>query len=365
MRSGGGRIEMSVRYAVVGAGWISQVAFLPGAGLTGNSKVTAIVSGNPANAKRLADFHGIEHVFSYEQYDEMLAADHVDAVYIALPNSMHADYAIRAAGAGKHVLVEKPLAVSEEECEAMIASAKEAGVHLMTAYRLHNEPGTVHALDLIRNGAIGDPRLFTSLFSLMAAPGNHRLQAEHWGGPLQDIGVYCINAVRHAFADEPVQVLAVRNHVDDPRFREVEETIAATLIFPEGRMAQFCASFGAEQLDMYRIAGTEGEIAVESAYDFQTDTIVQLTRGKEVTEHRFAQTDQFAGQTGYFSDCIMANASPEADGEEGLADVRILKAIEKSAQTGTAQNVERKPRPCHPTNEMVRKFEPTTKRLLV
>ena len=102
--------------------------------------------------------------------------------------------------------------------------------------------------------------MFTSLFSFQAEADNHRLKSAHWGGPLQDIGIYCLNAVRHVFEDEPTEVMATRNVVDDPRFAEVEETIAATLKFPKGRLAQFCASFGADDLDMYRIAGTAGEI---------------------------------------------------------------------------------------------------------
>jgi predicted dehydrogenase len=330
---------MTIRYGVVGAGWISQIAFLPGVDLTGNSKTTALVSGNREVSERLAEFYDIENTFTYDQYDEMLAADVVDAVYIALPNSMHADYAIRAAKAGKHVIVEKPLAISAQECRAMIEAAKAAGVYLMTAYRLHNEPGTVHALELIRSGAIGDPRVFSSVFSFQAGADNHRLKASHWGGPLQDIGIYCVNAVRHIFADEPVEVTAVRNQRDDPRFSEVEESFAATMMFPKGRVAQFVASFGAEQLDTYRIAGTEGEIAVERAYDFQSPTIVRLTRGAEVVEHVFGQTDQFAGQTAYFSDCITAGVAPESCGEEGLADVEILLALEEAAKTGTAQKI--------------------------
>ena len=124
---------MTVRYAVVGAGWISQIAFLPGIGLTGNSMATALVSGSAQNAVKLAEFYGINHVYSYDRYDEMLNADVADAVYIALPNSMHAEYAIRAANAGKHVMVEKPLAVSEAECQAMIQAARNANVLLMTA----------------------------------------------------------------------------------------------------------------------------------------------------------------------------------------------------------------------------------------
>jgi len=356
---------MTIRYGVVGAGWISQIAFLPGVPLTGNSRTTALVSGNAEAARQLAEYHDIPNIYGYDHYDEMLTADVVDAVYIALPNSMHAEFSIRAARAGKHVLVEKPLAVSEEECEAMIRAAADAGVFLMTAYRLHNEPGNLHALQLIRDGAIGDPRAFTSLFSFAAAPGNHRLKSVHWGGPLQDIGIYCLNAVRHLFGDEPQTVTAMRNASPDPRFAEVEETFAATLLFPQGRVAQFCVSFGAEQLDMYRVAGTMGDLVVERAYDFQSPTTVRLTRGAEVIEHIFPPTDQFAGQTAYFSDCIITGTAPEADGSEGLADVAVLLALERAAGTGAAQRLALPPRPHHPEPAMARRFQPTTRRLML
>ena len=139
-----------VRYAVVGAGWISQEAFMPGVHAAENSEMTAIVTGSVEKAQKLAEFHGVPAVYTYDQYDEMLAADICDAVYVALPNSMHADYTIRAARAGKHILVEKPLATTIADAEAMIAAAEENGVYLMTAYRLHNEPGTVDVLERIR-----------------------------------------------------------------------------------------------------------------------------------------------------------------------------------------------------------------------
>jgi len=356
---------MKVRYAVVGAGWISQIAFLPGTAQVETAEVTALVTGNPNGARQLAEFYGIKHIYSYEQYDRMLLDDVADAVYIALPNSMHCDYALRAARAEKHILVEKPLAVSLDECKAMVSAAEDAGVFLMTAYRLHNEPGNLHTLKLIKQGAIGDPRAFSSVFSFMAGPENHRLKASHWGGPLQDIGVYCLNAVRHVFEDEPIEVSATKTALGVPRFSEVEESIAATLKFPSDRIGQFIASFGAEQLDMFRVAGTEGEIAVEGAFDFQTPTTVRLTRGREVIEHRFPQTDQFAGQTAYFSDCIRNNKAPEADGEEGLADVAVLLAIEQAAQSGTSQRLELTPRPRHPTPDMARTYPPTARRLVL
>ena len=183
-----------INYAVVGAGWISQQAFLPGVVQSGNSRVAAIVTGDRAKAARLADFYGIGMVVGYDGYDTLLASPAIDAVYIALPNHMHADYAIRAARAGKHVMVEKPLAVSEDEGLAMIAAARGANVFLMTAYRLHHEPGTVAVLEHIRADAIGRPLFFQSVFSFQMPPENHRLRAAAWGGPLQDVGVDAIDA---------------------------------------------------------------------------------------------------------------------------------------------------------------------------
>ena len=355
-----------VRYAVVGSGWISQIAFMPGVAQTGNSEMTAIVTGNRAGAEKLAKFYGIPHVFSYEQYDDMLRQGVVDAVYIALPNSMHADYSIRAAKAGIHALVEKPLAVSVAECEAMIAAADKAGVWLMTAYRLHNEPGTIDVINRIRNGEIGDPQVFSSLFSFQVGAGNHRLKAAHWGGPLQDIGVYCLNAARHAFGMEPTEAMAIKSHGDnDPRFTEVEGTISTLLRFPGNRVAHFTASFAGEEIDMYRIIGSEGEITVEPGFRFEHTMRIRMNRKGKITEKTYQQTDHFSGMTAYFSDCVLKGQRPEADGGDGLNDVRALLAIEKAAVTGQPQKIASAPRPAHPSPDMVRLFPPADKRLML
>jgi predicted dehydrogenase len=357
---------MMIRYAVVGAGWISQMAFMPGVAQSGNSRITAIVTGNPAKAAKLAAFHGVGDVVSYDDYDALLAGDTIDAVYIALPNSMHADFTIRAARAGKHALVEKPLATSVEECEAMIAAARDAGVLLMTAYRLHNEPGTVAVLEKIREGAIGQPLFFQSVFGFQAASGNHRLLAEHWGGALQDLGVYCVNAARHVFAEEPVEAMAIAHQPkDDERFREVEASIAAMLRFPSGGIAQFIVSFGAGDIDSYRVVGTSGDLELDPGYRFETATKMRLRRGGTIEETAFPQIDHFGAQVAYFSDCIAQGVPVEADGEEGLADMRVLLAIEKAAQTGQPQPIASPARTRHPTPDMVRLASVTTHRLLL
>lgn len=354
-----------VRYAVVGAGWISQEAFLPAVHAVPNSEVVALVSGNTSSAEKLAAFHDIPQVIGYDGYDDLLASGQIDAVYIALPNSMHADYSIRAAKAGVHALVEKPLAVSIEECNAMIDAAAEADTLLMTAYRLHSEPGTLKVLDLIRSGAIGEPKLFSSTFSFQSGAENHRLLAEHWGGPLQDIGVYCLNAVRHCFGDEPLSVSATKVHGNgDPRFREVEGSMAVTMGFPKDRLAQFVISFETDDTDFFRVIGTEGEVSVEQAYDFHFNPRIWLTNGRERREIEVPDSDHFSGQLAYFSSCIIENKRPIPDGHEGLADVRALLAIEKAALTGEQQILAEQESPRSPDSDCLRVFPRTDRRLV-
>src|SRR5919106_1583704 len=199
-----------VRYAVVGLGHIAQVAVLPAFGnARRNSKLAALVSGDPVKLEELGKKYHVEQRYSYDRYDEMLKSGEVDAVYIALPNSLHAEYAIRAAQAGVHVLVEKPMALIEEQCERMAQAARDARVKLMVAYRLHFERANLEAIEVARSGRIGEPRAFNSTFTMHVVPGNIRVQSALGGGVLYDIGIYCINAARGLFRDEPVEVRAM------------------------------------------------------------------------------------------------------------------------------------------------------------
>lgn len=355
-----------IRYAVVGAGWISQEAFMPAVALTGNSRMQAIVSGSRDAAGKLAEFHAVPEVVAYDGYDALLASDRIDAVYIALPNSMHADYTIRALRAGKHVMVEKPLATTLAESEAMIAAARESGAFLMTAYRLHNEPGTHGMIEAVRSGRIGDPVYLASTFGFQSQLGNHRLKAGHWGGALPDVGVYCLNAARHIFAAEPIAVQAMASRpAGDPRFVEIDAGLAVTLKFPDERLAQFFCSFGSGTSESIRVVGSTGELILDPAFKF--DSALRLTVREETGETvtAFDQVDHFAGQIAYFSDCIAARTPPEADGEEGYADMRALLAIDEAARTGETVRLEPRPFRAGIRPPMRRAFSPTEKRLLL
>ena len=321
-----------IRYAVVGCGHIAQVAVLPAFGnARRNSKLVAIVSGDPVKRAELQKKYDIARAADYGEYDALLKSGEIEAVYIALPNSMHAEYTERAARAGVHVLCEKPMAVTEAECELMGRVAREHQVKLMVAYRLHFERANLEAIEIARSGRIGEPRLFTSTFTMTVVPGNIRVQRALGGGVLYDIGIYCINAARSLFRDEPTEVRAIAAGA----IGDVEESVSALLRFPNERLASFTASFGAGKVSEYRLVGTKGELAVDPAYEYARPLEHRLAlEGTVVSERRFAKRDQFAPELLYFSDCLLTNRDPEPSAEEGLADVRVIRALYRSIATG-------------------------------
>jgi predicted dehydrogenase len=325
-----------VRYAVVGLGYISQVAVLPAfRNARRNSELVALVSDDPKKLRELGKRYRVPLTFDYAGYAECLAREDVDAVYIALPNHMHRDYAVAAAEAGKHVLCEKPLAVTEKECEEMIAAAEASHVRLMTAYRLHFERANMKSVEIVRSGKLGEPRIFESIFTMQVEEGNIRLAAtEKGGGPIYDIGVYCINAARYLFRSEPTEVLAASASTGQKRFEDAPEMMSCVLRFPENRLAAFTCSFGAADTGWYQVVGTKGDLRLDPAYEFAETLKQRVTLDGKSRETTFPKRDQFAPELIYFSDCVLRGKDPEPSGWEGLADVRVIRALLKSAETG-------------------------------
>ena len=326
-----------IRYAVVGLGYISQAAVLPAFAHAENSELVALVSSDPRKLKKLGSDYCVEHVYTYDQFGDCLNSGGIDAVYIALPNHLHSAYAKAAALAGVHVLCEKPMAFNQQECESMIYAAADTGVKLMIAYRLHFEQGNLEAIKTIESGKIGEPRIFSSVFSQQVKPGNSRLEREVGGGPLYDMGVYCINAARYLFRAEPGEVLAWNAaNPGDQRFFEVPEMTTAILRFPGERLAQFTCSFGAADCSTYEVVGTKGTLRMSPAYDMVKDLKCEVTIEGRTTSRVFKKRDQFAPELIYFSDCILRDKEPEPSGIEGLADVRIVQALLASAVAGAS-----------------------------
>lgn len=324
--------NQKVRYAVVGLGHISQVAILPAFKTAKNSQLGALVSSDPDKLKKLGRKYKVNELYSYDQYDQALSQ--VDAVYIAVPNHLHREYAVRAALAGVHVLCEKPMAVTEGECTEMIDAAEENNVKLMIAYRLHFEKANLESIDLAQSGKLGSLRIFRSDFAQQVAQGNVRLEAvEKGGGPLYDMGVYCINAARYLFRAEPAEIVGVSANGDDPRFAKSGEMVSAVMRFPGERLASFTCSFGAADVSRYSLVGTKGVLTADPAYEYASGLKLQVVIGRKTTSKKFSKRDQFAAEIGYFSDCILRNTEPEPSGREGLADVRIVRAIYESADS--------------------------------
>lgn len=320
---------------MVGLGYISQAAVLPAfAHAKENCELKALVTGDRQKAKKLCKKYRVPHTYSYENYHACLESGEIDAVYIALPNSMHRAYAVSAANAGVHVLCEKPMAVTEEDCQAMIDAAGDKNVKLMIAYRLHFEKANLQAIETVQSGRLGDPRLFHGTFTMQVRKENVRLKTEFGGGPLWDIGIYCINAARYLLRAEPQEVIAFKSKGHDQRFREVEESVSAILRFPGDVLATFSCSFGAADVGSYELVGSLGSLRADPAYDYATTRKLKITIGGRSKERMFPKADQFAPQLLYFSDCILNNKIPEPSGGEGLTDVRIILALYESLERG-------------------------------
>jgi len=325
-----------VRYAVVGLGHIAQVAVLPAfRHAAENSELAALVSDDPVKRDALARRYRLSKVYDYRGFADCLAGDEIDAVYIALPNHLHRDYAVAAAEAGKHVLCEKPLAVTERDCEEIIDAASRNGVRLMTAYRLHFEGANLEAIETVRSGRLGVPRIFASVFTMpVEDEENIRLNShEKGGGPIYDIGIYCINAARYLFRDEPTEAFAWSASRDAKRFAKSPEMMACQLRFPEERLASFLCSFGAADEGWYEVVGTKGFLHLDPAYEYAQPLELSVTVDGRTRKRRFAKRDQFAAELVHFSDAVLRGKDPEPSGREGLADVRVIRALLESAES--------------------------------
>jgi glucose-fructose oxidoreductase len=344
----------------VGLGHIAQAAVLPAfAHARSNSRLVALVSGDSFKRATLAKKHAAPHVYDYDYFQDCLARPDVEAVYLTLPNFLHHDYAVAASRAGKHVLCEKPLAVTSRECEDMIQAAAEHGVRLMTAYRLHFERANLEAIEIVRSGTLGEPRIFQSLFAMHVGDDNVRLaDSERGGGPIYDIGVYCINAARYLFRAEPSEVFAMSASLGGPRFERTPEMMSVVLRFPVERLAAFTCSLGAADAGWYQVVGTRGDLRVDPAFEYAEPLVQRLTIDGRTRELRFPKRDQFAPELLYFSDCILSDREPEPSGREGLADVRVIRAALESARTGSVVLLDEFERHKRPTLAMEARLPP-------
>jgi predicted dehydrogenase len=319
--------------ALVGLGKYSEEQLAPALQETQRCRLSGIVTGTPEKAKKWKEKYGIadKNIYSYENFDSIKDNPDIDIVYVVLPNSMHAAYTIRAARAGKHVICEKPMAISVKECEDMIKACQEAKRMLSIGYRLHFDPYNMSLAEFGKKQTYGKVKKITAIDSQEMDAGVWRLDRERaGGGPVMDLGIYCVQGALYAAGQNPVRVSAKEGpKTDVDKFAEVEQSIAFQLEFPGGVTAT-CNTSYAEKGNLLRVEAEKGWYELSPAYGY--DGIKGATsKGKM----QLKSVNQQAFQMDDFATCVMNNKPTRVPGEMGLRDVKILMAIYEAARNGT------------------------------
>ncbi|MGZ3789563.1 MAG: Gfo/Idh/MocA family protein [Bacteriovorax sp.] len=327
-----------IRYGVVGLGHIAQVAVLPAfKNAHQNSEIRALISEDEKKLKVLAKKYKVKATYLIDELEQCLQSGEIDVLYVSTPNDKHREIVELAAKYHINVLCEEPMAVTKEDCQHMDQVAKRNNIKLMIAYRLHFEAANLEAMKISREGKLGDLKYFNSSFSYQIKDKNNIRLSDtlHGGGAIYDTGIYCINAARCLFQDEPQEVMAMTAQSGDIRFAKCDETTSVILRFPKERLACFTVSLGAFDSSDYEIIGTSGRLRLENAYEYAKPMRMRVfspsARG-EVKERikNFKLRDQFSAELIYFSDCVLKNKNPEPNASQGLADIKVIEAIFKS-----------------------------------
>ena len=320
-----------VRWGILSTADIGMKKVTPAIQRADNADVVAIASRDHARAAAAAAELSIPK--AYDTYEALLAADDIDAVYIPLPNDLHAEWTTKAAAAGKHILCEKPLALSAAQAEAMAATCREAGVKLAEAFMYRHHPSWIEAVRLVRTGAIGDLQAVQSWFSYYNDdPTNIRNRLENGGGAIMDIGCYNINLSRMLFDAEPEQISAsVRR---DP-VMGIDIVSSAVLTFAGGGQSTFTCTTRAEDYQRVHIVGTEGRIEIEVPFNIPPDreTRIFVTSGGEPPTDPATQTitfpavDQYTIQAERFGDAILNDVDYPVPIEDAINNMQVIEAI--------------------------------------
>ena len=338
--------DKRVGVAIVGLGRLTLEEILPAFGEAKRCKPVALVSGDQAKARQIAQQYGIkaQNLYSYQNYDDIKNNPDVDMIYIVLPNSMHAEYTVRGAQAGKHILCEKPMATSVKEAQQMVDACKKASKKLMIAYRIQYEPYNRSVMQMVRGNELGAVKVLE-----MANCQNQGGDLNQWrlkkalagGGSLPDIGLYCLNTARFLTGEEPVEISAnMYSTPNDPRFVEVEENVNWMMRFPSGIQAVCSTNYGAHESRYYRVMGAEKWVQMSPAFSY--GGLRQMVGHKskdnpkfEVMEERqMSQKNQFALEMDHMAECVQEDKRPYTPGEEGLQDQRLMAAIYEAAHSG-------------------------------
>lgn len=317
--------------ALVGLGYYSTDLLAPALQETENVELRGIVTGTPEKEKIWQEKYGIkpENTYNYDNFDEIANNDEIDIIYVVLPNSMHHEYTIRAAKAGKHVICEKPMALNVKECEEMIAACNDNGVQLSIGYRMHFEPTTQEIMRIGQEKVYGDVRF------VCAGAGYTESREGHWktrknmgGGAMMDMGVYSLQAARYVTGEEPISVSAQTFTSRPEIFQDVDETTTFQLEFPGGTIANLHTSFH-NSMNYLETSCANGWFRLNpfSAYRGIKGETKDGPLNYPVINQQATQMDEVA-------DCIANNKPMRVPGEEGLKDMRVVEAIYQSIASG-------------------------------
>jgi predicted dehydrogenase len=319
------------RWGILSTANIARGAVVPAIHASRNGEAIAVGSRDEERAREFAAKNRIPK--SYGSYEALLDAKDVDAVYIGLPNSLHREWTIRAAEAGKHVLCEKPLALDAAECLEMDEAARKHGVKLMEAFMYRFHPRTERVQELIGDGVIGPLRSLHSSFTFrLSNPENIRMKPELGGGALMDVGCYCVNVSRTLAGQEPSEVQAMASWAETG----VDAQMAGTMRFENGLLAQFDCALTLERHESYVASGTDGRLAVASAFLPGTgETTIEESRGRaSTTAHTVPGADEYQLMVEHFADCIARDEEPRYPAREAAGNLRTIEALYRSARNG-------------------------------
>ncbi|MCO5723616.1 Gfo/Idh/MocA family protein [Robiginitalea marina] len=330
---GGGSQVKKLGVALVGLGSYSTYQLAPALQQTAYCHLAGIVTGTPQKARQWMQTYGIgaEHVYDYDSFDRIAADKAIDIVYVVLPNSMHAEFSIRAAKAGKHVICEKPMAMNVGECDAIMAACREAGVKLGVGYRLHSEPYTREVKRLVREQAFGRVRFVGADAAYISAgnPDQWRLDKSlSGGGALMNMGVYAIQSCIYGCGKNPVSVSAREFSTRPDYFRDTDETITAQFEFPGGTVGQMMTSHNAQANRLYASCD-RGWFELQPANNYGP-----LSGRTSEGPMSFPHESQQKLQMDDFARHILEGTPNRAPGEMGKRDMVVVEAIYRSIREG-------------------------------
>jgi predicted dehydrogenase len=330
-----------VGFAIMGLGRLALENILPAFAQTKHARCVALISGDAQKMRAIAQQYGIspDACYGYEDVAKLRSHRAVEVVYVVLPNSLHRDAVLSCAAAGKHVLCEKPMATSPEDARAMVEACRNADRQLMIAYRCQYE---IYNRELARRARAGELGRIQVIDAINTQNQSDTSQWRHkkalaGGGALPDIGLYCLNTSRALLGEEPLEVSAHVFSPDDARFKEVEATVAFTLKFPSGIIANCLTSYAAHEHRSLKVFGDKatGEIASAFGYSGQRLKIYQREGPADASsEFSLPDHNQFALEIDHMAQCARHNVKPRTPGEEGLQDQLLMAAIYESARTG-------------------------------